>query len=67
MKKDLLNKIYGCLIAGAAGDALGAPVECWHYKKIREVYGKLKEFIPSEHGNTTGQAGDVTDDSVMKY
>ena len=67
MAKDLLDKIYGCLIAGAAGDALGAPIECKHYKWIREKYGKLKEFIPSAHGNTTGKAGDVTDDSIMKY
>lgn len=48
MDKSLLyKKIYGCLAAGAIGDALGAPFEGMHHKDI----GKLKgwpENVPKE-------------------
>jgi len=30
--------VYGCLIGGAIGDALGAPVEGWYYTEIREKF-----------------------------
>jgi len=26
----ILDQVYGCLIGGAIGDALGAPVEGWN-------------------------------------
>jgi len=26
----ILDQVYGCLIGGALGDALGAPVEGWN-------------------------------------
>jgi len=35
----LEDKIYGCLLAGMIGDAMGAPVETWDYPKIIEQYG----------------------------
>jgi ABC-type sugar transport system permease subunit/ADP-ribosylglycohydrolase len=69
--------VYGCLIAGAIGDALGAPVETLYYREIREKYGKLTEFIPSHRGNTgnrylasrgePGVPGAVTDDSTLRH
>lgn len=34
-----LDKFLGCLIGGAAGDALGYPVEFWSEKMLREKYG----------------------------
>jgi ADP-ribosylglycohydrolase len=42
----LLDQVYGCLIGGAIGDALGAPVENWHYADIRRKHGKVTEFLP---------------------
>jgi ADP-ribosylglycohydrolase len=55
-KKNLLyDKVYGCLIGGLIGDAMGAPVECWDYKKIIEKYGEINDFN-----------GDGTDDSAIK-
>jgi ADP-ribosylglycohydrolase len=33
------ERITGCLLAGAAGDALGAPVEFLPLRAIRERYG----------------------------
>lgn len=42
----LLDKTFGCLAAGAIGDAMGAPVEEWHYKAIREKYGVIDKLLP---------------------
>jgi ADP-ribosylglycohydrolase len=52
MAKDLFDAIYGCLIGGAIGDALGAPIEGWYYTEIREKYGRLTELLPGTRGNT---------------
>lgn len=38
-EKLMRNKIKGCLIGGAIGDALGYPVEFKNYKKIIKKYG----------------------------
>jgi len=35
----LSDKIYGCLMGGLIGDAMGAPTEGMHYQKIIEKYG----------------------------
>ena len=35
----LTDKIYGCLMGGLIGDAMGAPTEGMHYEKITEQYG----------------------------
>ncbi len=35
-----LDQIRGCLIGGAAGDALGSPVEFYYESQIFEKYGK---------------------------
>ncbi len=77
MAKDILDAVYGCLIGGAIGDALGAPVEGWYHHEIKEKYGRLDKLIPSLRGNTginygenrkePGDAGAVTDDSTMRH
>jgi ADP-ribosylglycohydrolase len=77
MARDVLDAVYGCLIGGAIGDALGAPVETLYYGEIREKYGKLTEFVPSYRGNTgdrylasrgePGVPGAVTDDSTLRH
>jgi len=56
MEKSLLySKVYGCLIGGLIGDAMGAPVENKHYKEIEEKYGEINDF-----------EGSGTDDSAIK-
>ena len=35
----LTDKIYGCLMGGLIGDAMGAPTEGMHYEKITEEFG----------------------------
>ncbi|MCL2701738.1 MAG: ADP-ribosylglycohydrolase family protein [Phycisphaerae bacterium] len=49
------DKVMGCLLGGLIGDAMGAPVEGWHYKQIEEKHGWVKDF-----------SGDGTDDSAIK-
>jgi len=66
--KDFLDAVYGCLIGGAIGDAMGAPVENWHYAVIRKEYGKVERFLPGHRGITTsGKPGEITDDTALKH
>jgi ADP-ribosylglycohydrolase len=54
--------VLGCLLGGAVGDALGAPVEFLSLAKIRERFGQdgTREFAPSY-----GRLGAITDDTQM--
>lgn len=40
----LYQKIYGCLVGGLIGDAMGAPAEGKTYHQIRELHGELTDF-----------------------
>jgi ADP-ribosylglycohydrolase len=44
----LHDKVYGCLVGAAVGDAMGAAVENMHYLDIREQYGKVEGFLEYE-------------------
>lgn len=46
MADDIADGVYGCLMGGAIGDALGAPVEGWHVDDVRCTYGKIDRFLP---------------------
>ena len=46
------NAVYGSIIGGAIGDALGVPVEGWYWNEIREKYRRVTELLPGTHGNT---------------
>ncbi|TVR48886.1 MAG: ADP-ribosylglycohydrolase family protein [Puniceicoccaceae bacterium] len=46
----LSDRIYGCLSGGAIGDALGAPVEAWNYRDIREKHGRIVSFMDFDPG-----------------
>ncbi len=58
MTNGFLDKVYGCLIGGAIGDSIGAPVECWNYWKIRDTYGKLDRWLPESQ---------ITDDTTLRH
>jgi ADP-ribosylglycohydrolase len=62
MSQDLRRRIRGCLLAGAVGDALGAPVEFAGLDEIRHRFGPegLREPTPA-----FGRAGAITDDTQM--
>jgi ADP-ribosylglycohydrolase len=59
MAKDILDAVYGCLIGGAIGDALGAPVEGWYWTDIRAKHGRVTELMPG-FGNTGACYGGTT-------
>jgi len=67
MAKDILDAIYGCLIGGAVGDALGAPTEGMYYWEIKEKYGRLEVFLPNKTYYTNGKPGSITDDSTLRH
>ena len=55
-------RFRGCLLGGAAGDALGAPVEFMGLPEIRARFGAagIRDFVPY-----AGKAGAITDDTQM--
>ena len=55
-------RIRGCLLGGAVGDALGAPVEFLSLAEIRAAFGPqgIREFAPAY-----GRLGAITDDTQM--
>ncbi|MBU3948625.1 MAG: ADP-ribosylglycohydrolase family protein [Proteobacteria bacterium] len=57
-----IDYFKGCLIGGAIGDALGAPVEFMSLNRIRSAYGKqgLTDYAPGY-----GRKGAITDDTQM--
>jgi ADP-ribosylglycohydrolase len=56
------GRFTGCLLGGAVGDALGAPIEFMSYHQISERFGSegIRDFIPAY-----GRIGAVTDDTQM--
>lgn len=58
----LRDRIRGCLLAGASGDALGAPVEFLALRSIQDRYGigGLVDYVPAY-----GRLGAITDDTQM--
>lgn len=81
VKTTLYRKVAGCFFGGAAGDALGGPVENMHYKYIRKLHnGTVKDLIsyktrpPDFHqaGDSSGayawsvDPGTYTDDTRLQ-
>lgn len=58
----ILARFRGCLMGGAAGDALGAPVEFLPMVMIRARYG---EAGIQEYDEAYGVTGAITDDTQM--
>jgi ADP-ribosylglycohydrolase/fructose-1,6-bisphosphatase/inositol monophosphatase family enzyme len=59
---DWQSRVRGCLLGGAIGDALGAPVEFMTRKKIEARFGPdgIADFA-----RTYGRLGAITDDTQM--
>lgn len=57
-----LDRIRVCLLAGAAGDALGAAVEFMNWTSSRQQFGVqgIRDFVPAY-----GKLGAITDDTQM--
>jgi ADP-ribosyl-[dinitrogen reductase] hydrolase len=56
------SRFRGCLLGGAVGDALGAPVEFLKLDAIREQFGPegIRDYVPAY-----GKLGAITDDTQM--
>lgn len=61
-KNNLLDRAMGCLLGGAAGDALGAPVEFIDRAEILRRFGLagIQQYAPAYGG-----IGKITDDTQM--
>lgn len=59
---DRLSRYRGCLLAGACGDALGAPVEFWRRSQILARFGEpgITDYLEAY-----GRVGAITDDTQM--
>jgi ADP-ribosylglycohydrolase len=66
MTIDRFDRIRGCLVGGAIGDALGAPIEFWSGAQIGKAFGDdgIQDFHPASFGHIQG-VGLVTDDTQM--
>lgn len=60
------DRILGCLLGGAIGDALGAPVEFWSRAQIEAQCGAggVREYLPVAFDGPP-QKGLITDDTQM--
>lgn len=67
MTSDIKDAVYGCLIGGAIGDALGAPVEGWTHQQIREEYGTVEEFKQYYMPYANTEAGSITSDTTLRH
>lgn len=56
------DRVAGCLLGGAVGDALGAPVQFMSLSEIRARYGPdgIRDYAPAY-----GRRGAITDDTQM--
>jgi len=69
----LFKKVYGCLLGGAIGDALGGPVEHLSPEAIRTKYGgNLDRMVayerePAHHAHFNKAPGSYTDDTRLKH
>jgi ADP-ribosylglycohydrolase len=64
------NKILGCLVGGATGDAMGAATEIRSRNQIHEFFGQdVKEFVkpPMDTYSRGSEAGNITDDFSLAY
>ena len=72
MNDRLLDKIYGCLLGGAIGDAMGGVTEMMDYHHIEAVFGTVQDLLPRGVAATTARfepgapAAQVTDDTRLR-
>lgn len=62
IKKRTIENFRGCLIGGAVGDALGAPIEFINIDRIRSNFG---ERGLTDYSEAYGRLGAITDDTQM--
>ena len=68
----VFDKIYASMLAGAIGDAMGGPVEGWHYERIVATHGVVRSLLPYSdppdfHAHFATAPGTITDDTRLKH
>jgi ADP-ribosylglycohydrolase len=68
----LFDKVYASMLAAAIGDAMGGPVEGWHYERIIEEHGIVDRLLsyhdpPDYHAHFATAPGTITDDTRLKH
>jgi ADP-ribosylglycohydrolase len=64
-RSDYARRVRGCLLGGALGDALGAPIEFLDLAAIRKRYGpRGLDYLAPGHG-LDQRPGTITDDTQM--
>lgn len=67
-QEELLSRARGCLVGLAIGDALGAPVEGWSARQIREVHGVIQGFLnDAAAGTDDTEYAMLTAQILIKY
>ncbi|MCR4434804.1 MAG: ADP-ribosylglycohydrolase family protein [Clostridiales bacterium] len=67
----MLDRAYGCLVGAAIGDAMGMPASFMPPAQIKEVYGRITDFLkPAEEqtahlGLMTASITDDTEESLI--
>lgn len=62
---DRASRVLGCLLGGALGDALGAPIEFWGSERVARDCARrafAEQFLPTHYGSDLGL---ITDDTQM--
>ncbi len=67
----LFDRVYGSVLAGAIGDAMGGAVEGLDYREIAARWGRVESFLPfqrepSYHGAFSTSPGTYTDDTRLR-
>jgi ADP-ribosyl-[dinitrogen reductase] hydrolase len=62
---DPQDRFRGCLLGGAAGDALGMPAEGYTALEIQSLFGRIDDMLPAPEGHFHAgfRAGQFTDDT----
>lgn len=67
-RSECFDRVYGCLIGQAVGDALGAPTEGKEVREIREKYGWITGFVSDDPAGTDDtEYAMLTAGIILKY
>jgi ADP-ribosylglycohydrolase len=73
---NLRDKVFGCYIGAAVGDALGGPVQAMHADRIQMLWGGINDMVPYRKPPCFfelgpgyalhGEPGSVTDETLIR-
>ncbi len=67
MDTNIHDAVYGCLMGGAIGDALGAPTEGKLPHEIHQQFGRVTDLLAHKATGGGGGAGFATDDTTLRH